>query len=194
MSYERVPLGVDLGALRRDFEAFVRPLPPVPGEEAALSYGGWSVTSETGDYREGWKRVMPSRKPRRFRVPTPLCRDSIAAVVDQVIDLGLWPSRVRFALMRPKDHTIWHTDAPANIYFVRLHIPIYTNPGSLFITEEETVHFPADGDGYLVSVSQYHQAVNLGDTERVHMLMDVWDLEHRSVQYRYRPWVKMLSA
>lgn len=202
MSYERMALGVDLDALRRDFEAFVRPLPPVPGEETALSYGGWAVTSSTGDYRDGfawqWAHAAKARRhgrePIRFRTPTPLYRGYVAEVVRAVAALGFWPARVRFAIMQPKDHTIWHCDAPPWFYLVRLHIPIYTNPWCLFLTEDSTAHFPATGDGYLVSISQLHQAVNLGDTERVHLFMDVWDLEHRTAHHRYRPWARMLAA
>jgi len=59
----------------------------------------------------------------------------------------------------------WHRDPEP-----RLHIPIITNPGSLFIVNHHVTHLPADGSVYFTDTRGYHTALNGGDTQRVHVV------------------------
>ena len=59
----------------------------------------------------------------------------------------------------------WHRDPEP-----RLHIPITTNPGSLFIVNHHVTHLPADGSVYFTDTRGYHTALNGGDTHRVHIV------------------------
>lgn len=59
----------------------------------------------------------------------------------------------------------WHRDPEP-----RLHIPIVTNPGSLFIVNNHVTHLPADGSVYFTDTRGYHTALNGGDTHRVHIV------------------------
>lgn len=59
----------------------------------------------------------------------------------------------------------WHRDPEP-----RLHIPIQTNPGSLFIVNHHVTHLPADGSVYFTDTRGYHTALNGGETERVHIV------------------------
>ena len=59
----------------------------------------------------------------------------------------------------------WHRDPEP-----RLHIPIYTNPGSLFIVNHHCTHLPADGSVYFTDTRGYHTAFNGGETPRVHLV------------------------
>ncbi len=59
----------------------------------------------------------------------------------------------------------WHRDPEP-----RLHIPIVTNPGSLFIVNHHVTHLPADGSVYFTDTRGYHTALNGGDTQRVHIV------------------------
>lgn len=59
----------------------------------------------------------------------------------------------------------WHRDPEP-----RIHIPIITNPGSLFIVNHHVTHLPADGSVYFTDTRGYHTAINGGETERVHIV------------------------
>ncbi len=59
----------------------------------------------------------------------------------------------------------WHRDPEP-----RLHIPVITNPGSLFIVNHHVTHLPADGSVYFTDTRGYHTALNGGDYNRVHIV------------------------
>ncbi len=59
----------------------------------------------------------------------------------------------------------WHRDPEP-----RLHIPIVTNPGSLFVVNHHVTHLPADGSVYFTDTRGYHTAINGGETHRVHIV------------------------
>jgi len=59
----------------------------------------------------------------------------------------------------------WHRDPEP-----RLHIPIETNPGSLFVVNHHVTHLPADGSVYFTDTRGYHTALNGGETRRVHLV------------------------
>ena len=59
----------------------------------------------------------------------------------------------------------WHRDPEP-----RLHIPIVTNPGSLFVVNHHVTHLPADGSVYFTDTRAYHTALNGGETRRVHLV------------------------
>lgn len=59
----------------------------------------------------------------------------------------------------------WHRDPEP-----RLHIPILSNPGSLFVVNHHVTHLPADGSVYFTDTRGYHTALNGGETERVHIV------------------------
>ena len=59
----------------------------------------------------------------------------------------------------------WHRDPEP-----RLHIPIHTNPGSLFVVNHHVTHLPADGHVYFTDTRGYHTALNGGETRRVHIV------------------------
>jgi len=59
----------------------------------------------------------------------------------------------------------WHRDPEP-----RIHIPIYTNPGSLFIVNHHCTHLPADGSVYFTDTRGYHTALNGGEHSRTHLV------------------------
>lgn len=59
----------------------------------------------------------------------------------------------------------WHRDPEP-----RLHIPVITNPGSLFVVNHHVTHLPADGSVYFTDTRGYHTALNGGDNQRVHIV------------------------
>ena len=59
----------------------------------------------------------------------------------------------------------WHRDPEP-----RLHIPIVSNPGSLFVVNHHVTHLPADGSVYFTDTRGYHTALNGGESRRVHLV------------------------
>ena len=59
----------------------------------------------------------------------------------------------------------WHRDPEP-----RIHIPIETNPGSLFIVNHHLTHLPADGSVYFTDTRGYHTALNGGEQTRTHIV------------------------
>jgi len=59
----------------------------------------------------------------------------------------------------------WHRDPEP-----RLHIPIISNPGSLFVVNHHVTHLPADGSVYFTDTRGYHTALNGGESHRVHLV------------------------
>jgi len=59
----------------------------------------------------------------------------------------------------------WHRDPEP-----RIHIPIISNPGSLFVVNHHVTHLPADGSVYFTDTRGYHTALNGGETNRVHVV------------------------
>ncbi|MGY9073290.1 MAG: hypothetical protein ACKVHU_10140 [Acidimicrobiales bacterium] len=62
----------------------------------------------------------------------------------------------------------WHRDPEP-----RLHIPIVTNPGSIFVVNHHCTHLPADGSVYFTDTRGYHTAFNGGFTPRIHLVAAV---------------------
>jgi len=59
----------------------------------------------------------------------------------------------------------WHRDPEP-----RLHIPIISNPGSVFVVNNHCTHLPADGSVYFTDTRGYHTAFNGGLHQRVHIV------------------------
>lgn len=72
--------------------------------------------------------------------------------------------RMRVLMKEPFTCNSWHRDPEP-----RLHIPIHTNPGSLFIVNHHCTHLPADGSVYFTDTRGYHTALNGGDAPRVRL-------------------------
>jgi len=73
--------------------------------------------------------------------------------------------RMRVLGKDPYNCNSWHRDPEP-----RLHIPIVSNPGSLFIVNHHCTHLPADGSVYFTDTRGYHTALNGGEDSRVHIV------------------------
>ncbi|MDG1996462.1 MAG: hypothetical protein P8J14_08210 [Emcibacteraceae bacterium] len=73
--------------------------------------------------------------------------------------------RMRVLLKEVYNCNSWHRDPEP-----RLHIPIYTNPGALFVVNHHCTHLPADGSVYFTDTRGYHTALNGGENNRVHIV------------------------
>jgi quercetin dioxygenase-like cupin family protein len=58
---------------------------------------------------------------------------------------------------------------PDNDEFLKIHIPIITNPDSWFFFEDEKINMEV-GSAYLVNTIIPHGTINNGDTDRIHLI------------------------
>lgn len=194
-----------MAALRAQFEKEIRPLTPVVRSPAV---SGWSIQSADGDYRKGLEAgFLPNngpgnrgptwvpRKPEEaslltmqdFAKPTTICTGHFLDVLRQVEAMGFNPRRARILKLAAGTQSTWHVDGQPQTYSVRLHIPIITNRQCFFNYENESFHMAADGGGYLVKVNRLHMIHNKSNEDRFHLVMNVWDQEHRTRFHHYAP-------
>ena len=202
--WEKSTLKIDAERLRDDVTKFN--VPPVMVNNR---YGGWSVTSSDGSYTDGWLHratsliVDPSmsvEEYRRYSVnvglarplidyikPTEICTPYLKSLIDEWKDAGLYPLRVRIALMKGGHVVPWHQDAPDSVYSARLHAAIETNPGCILESKSEQLHIPADGSVWFVRVNQIHRARNDGSTDRLHLMANIFDTKGITKTMKYDP-------
>lgn len=178
------------------FKDHIRKLEKTMPKAGGQMFSGWSVQSENGDYRSGWidgskyfitdednevigynhdqavsDGYVDSR--RHLKITKAAGVDAIRAVIT-ASQLGLQPARARLIQLVPGAKSLWHTDGTPENLILRLHLVIETNPGCWFIHEGGRIHME-EAHAYLVNVNEFHQVVNEGDTNRTHLVVDVFD-------------------
>ena len=216
MFYEELDfIKFDHDKLVADVKQHVFPLGAqiIQGEEyetvAYHGFGGWSITSRTGDWRDGWDffqndegEAMEVYFPKNdnnykslkfFNIahsmehknPTQACVGEIASVVKQMEDLGLYPRRVRVTCLKAGAKSLVHKDADDNEYMARIHIPIITNKKCVFISEGQHLHMEA-GKAYAVWVNNWHQIRNDSEDDRYHIICDFYDTKEITKEFSYK--------
>ena len=121
-----------------------------------------------------WTRVDDSyaEVPRDIMVDesaysefNPLFADTYLAEVYEQLIARFPIGRMRVLGKDPYNCNSWHRDPEP-----RLHIPIISNPGSLFVVNHHCTHLPADGSVYFTDTRGYHTALNGGEESRVHIV------------------------
>src|SRR5262245_56474433 len=188
--YALANLSLDLPALKNFIEQVVAAKPPV-FQGQSKNYGGWSVTSGTGDYRDGWQSGLRRRAdgalcavepespefrdlfpihPRHMRIRTELyvgpIKDLMQEIERRCARAGALPSRARLARLDGGEELPFHIDSSVEQW--RLHVPILTNPGCFFEWDlnedgqpDERLQMRA-GEAWFVRVDQRHRFVNTG--------------------------------
>lgn len=214
MFYEKLDLKFDLEKLRADVVEHVFPLGKqvIQGEEYETpqyhGFGGWSVTSRSGDWADGWDffqndegQAMETYFPKNdnnykslkfFNIsmstehknPTQAYVGEIAQIIDQITALGLTPRRVRVTCLKAGSKSLVHKDADDNEYMARIHIPIFTNEKCVFICDGENLNMEA-GSAYMAWVNIWHQIRNDSTEDRYHLLMDAYDTKGVTKNFFY---------
>jgi aspartyl/asparaginyl beta-hydroxylase (cupin superfamily) len=181
MVFEKLPFSFDIKKLRHYLHNVVLPIgdPICPIEPG---FGGWSVTSDTGSWKSGWKeKRQVVTLPENYNKPTELCIDYMAEILDFLTIQGLEPTKARISVLPPKGVSSIHRDYPGSEWRARLHIPILTNEQCCHIiynkdlTEKVEYHMSADGSAYMFWVNLRHQYKNLSNENRYHLVIDVKD-------------------
>ena len=100
-----------------------------------------------------------------FTELVPECKDTYFELVHKALIARFPIGRMRILYKGIYNCNSWHRDPEP-----RLHIPIITNPGSLFVVNHHVTHLPADGSVYFTDTRGYHTALNGGESTRVHIV------------------------
>ena len=204
----------DHDQLVKDVKEYVFPLGRqiIQGEEyetvAYHGFGGWSITSRTGKWQDGWDffqndegEAMEVYFPKNdnnykslkfFDIglstehdkPTEGCKGEIAKVLDQIKELGFYPSRARITCLKAGAKSLVHKDADNNEYMARIHIPLITNPKCVFIQNGQNLYMEP-GSVWMVWVNNWHQIRNDSNEDRYHLIMDAYDTKKITQFFKY---------
>ena len=100
-----------------------------------------------------------------FTELVPECKDTYFELVHKALIARFPIGRMRILSKGIYNCNSWRRDPEP-----RLHIPITTNPGSLFVVNHHVTHLPADGSVYFTDTRGYHTALNGGESTRVHIV------------------------
>jgi hypothetical protein len=216
MFYEELDfLKFDHAALVKDLKEQIMPLgnQVIQGEDyetpAFHGFGGWSVTSQSGDWKDGWdvfhdnendgrldifsQRNGPNFEALKFfginhsmecNVPTKAYVGEFARLLAHLESLKMYPRRARITCLKAGSKSMVHSDAGFGDYMARLHIPLITNPKCVYICDGVHLHKEA-GKAYAVWVNRYHQIRNDSDQDRYHLIMDFYDVGKNTKTFHY---------
>jgi hypothetical protein len=214
MFYQKLQFKFDIEKLKKNLYDDVIPLgePFYQGREYgyADAFGGWSLLSYSGHWRDGWeighvmneeyrhlfynKNNIPNYKamkyinyanPMEHKVKTEACVGEISKAIDYIDSLGLTPRRARVTVLNPKTTGVHHADGSSDEYMARLHIPLVTNENCIHECEGQKLHMPADGSCYILWVNRYHNIFNDSDVKRYHIIMDVYDTKGVTEEFKF---------
>lgn len=153
-------------------------------------YGGWTLLSDSGDYRDGWQQggayVAGGRRFEKLAahdtqtVGTQLFQYPEAQkALNTFFSLGLKPIRTRIAEIESGGRLNWHIDYPDPVFNVRwrAHLVVITNESARFKwrrtpeSEVRELALPDDCHLYLVRVDVEH-CVESKAGVRVHLISD----------------------
>jgi hypothetical protein len=87
-------------------------------------------------------------------------------IAKRIIELFPDSSRMALSVINSSTHLKRHNDEN---FLWRVHIPIFSEPGSIWSTEEGDVHMEV-GNAYLCDTRNFHSVTNDSQSVRVHLL------------------------
>lgn len=215
MWYEKLDfIKFDIEKLREDVKKHVFTLgnQVIQGEEYETpqyrGFGGWSLTSRTGDWRDGFEfyqnndeeatkmffkendnnikalKFFNIAQSVEYKNPTQAYVGEIKNVIDQIEAAGLYPRRARVTCLKAGCKSLVHTDGAPTEYIARIHIPLFTNPKCVFICEGKSLQMEA-GNVYMAWVNKWHQIRNDSTEDRYHIIMDAYDTKGITQNFKY---------
>lgn len=186
----------------------------IQGEEyetkAYHGFGGWSLLSRSGSWKDGFEffqndegeamevyfpqndnnykalKFFNITMPTLHNKPTEGYKGEIANVLDQIKELGFYPTRARITCLKAGCKSLVHRDASGdgNQYMARIHIPLITNPKCNWIQNGQKLHMEK-GSTWIVWVNDWHQIRNDSDEDRYHLIMDAYDTKKITEFFKY---------
>lgn len=121
---------------------------------------------------ENYEEIQVERlvNEEAYKIFEPLLMETYFKNVYDVLSQHFTLGRVRILKLGPRASLSYHRD-PEN----RLHIPIITNPGALMVVDKNAYHMKADGSVYFMKTTDYHTAINGGNSPRIHLVATILD-------------------
>jgi len=111
----------------------------------------------------------------------PAFADAVAAVSGLV---GGEPARAMIVRLRAGGRVARHTDQGAYADATRrFHLSVTTNAQCLMRVGSETAH-AEPGEVYFFDKHAPHEVVNEGDTDRIHLILDIWQRKTTKITYQ----------
>ncbi len=82
--------------------------------------------------------------------------------------------RRHISIVMPGHDVFPHKDQFDNDWLYRVHVPLVTNEGAVFMVEDHAYHLKV-GSAYKVNVSKRHSVANNGAIPRIHFMFDCYD-------------------
>ena len=157
----------------RDINAIC--LTQIPGDENSITGGnvrGLFWTKPDSTYEEVQREApIDETKYSQF---VELFNDTYFKEVYDTLRTKYQIGRIRLLWKLPRTTLSWHRDPEP-----RIHIPIITNFGARMCVGKVVEHMPADGSVWVTDNTQYHNAFNGGEEDRVHLVATVLDFDKR---------------
>ena len=215
MFFEKLNYTVDIEKLRKEVRESVFTLGDqvVQGEEYETpqyhGFGGWSLLSRDATWTGGWETIqlekgqtlesfLPTeelifKSHKHFNIshglehdkPTEAYVGEIKKVLDDIRDMGFYPTRARVTCLKAHCKSLVHKDAPETEYMARIHIPLWTNKKCVHICDGFNLHMPADGGVWILWTNKWHQIRNDSDEDRYHIIMDAYDTKKITENFKY---------
>lgn len=149
---------------------------------------GWIDHFVTDNYEGRWT-VLPLRAPAGTEGAHPILQITSHPGVTDYVDtsllqrcpyygdilrtMGFPLGAVRLMRLDPGSVIKTHVDADLSVDlgWVRLHVPVTTNPGVVFVVNDRPVTL-REGECWYLRLSDAHSVRNDGDTPRVHIVID----------------------
>lgn len=154
--------GSEFWALQRSFED------GIVGEESDVDWKVLSLRAPGGDVR----RTDPGGPGRDWFADTPLMAK--APYLGRILsELGTELRSVRLMALAPGVSVPEHSDTPIGLPYgyVRLHIPLVTNPGAVLVMDGTEQRWQP-GTLWYADFDRSHSVRNEGDRARIHLVAD----------------------
>ena len=178
---QKLDLKFDIVKLRQGLEDLLK-LSEFGGNYTEQGFGGISLTRRPGQTEftdndaSGRYWLRPDdryiEEPREALVDealysefVPKFGDTYFKVVHQALSQLATIGRMRVLCKGLYNCNSWHRDPEP-----RIHVPVISNPGSVFVVNNHCTHLPADGSVYFTDTRGYHTAFNGGLHQRVHIV------------------------
>ncbi len=84
--------------------------------------------------------------------------------------------RVMLAKMPAGGEISRHVDGDASFYVHKIHVPLITNPETIFHVAHESKHLPA-GEMVEINNKRFHSVKNVGDQDRIHFIFECYNMD-----------------
>lgn len=134
--------------------------------------GDWSVIPLTAQEGRTHPILMASAIPGDFKfIPTPYLAH--CPYIESILDrFECEKSSIRLMKLAAGSEIKKHQDYDLDEHEIRLHVPIFTNEKVTFLVNDRDVKMK-EGECWYLRLSDPHQVKNDGDSDRIHLVMDL---------------------